>query len=145
LIDEYKDDILKAIQQKNFKEAGRLKKEMESYKKYDDKIRYNNRLLLSAVNREDYEAADKYNTVLENLKTTGVVLDSKVTSLEAPPKKQEEQSFIDVLKKAGNRALGGGIAGMLAMVTQVCSLMWIRTTMNYQYRHGTTTTEALRI
>lgn len=30
------------------------------------------------------------------------------------------------------------------MVAQVSTLMWLRTTMNYQYRHGTTTREALR-
>ena len=29
------------------------------------------------------------------------------------------------------------------MTVQVCSLMWLRTTMNYQYRYGTTTTEAI--
>jgi hypothetical protein len=30
------------------------------------------------------------------------------------------------------------------MVVQVSTLMWIRTAMNYQYRHGTSTTEALK-
>jgi hypothetical protein len=30
------------------------------------------------------------------------------------------------------------------MVVQVGSLMWLRTTMNYQYRHGTSTGQALR-
>merc|ERR1712179_455756 len=30
------------------------------------------------------------------------------------------------------------------MGINVCSLMWIRTTMNYQYRYGTATTEAMR-
>jgi len=48
------------------------------------------------------------------------------------------------MKKALNRALGGGIAGAMAMGFQVCSLMWMRTTMNYQYRYGTTTKEAWR-
>lgn len=31
------------------------------------------------------------------------------------------------------------------MTIQVCSLMWMRTTMNYQYRHGTSTTAAMRV
>ncbi|GAA5979156.1 hypothetical protein JCM11641_008444 [Rhodosporidiobolus odoratus] len=44
------------------------------------------------------------------------------------------------LKKAG----GGGLAGALAMVIQVLALMPLRTVMNYQYRYGTTTTEASR-
>jgi hypothetical protein len=48
------------------------------------------------------------------------------------------------IQKALDRALGGGLAGASAMTIQVCSLMWLRTTMNYQYRYGTTTTDALR-
>jgi hypothetical protein len=41
-------------------------------------------------------------------------------------------------------ALGGGIPGMVAMLAQVTSLMWLRTTMNYQYTYGTNMTEAMR-
>merc|ERR1719221_902910 len=48
------------------------------------------------------------------------------------------------LKKAANRALGGGTAGAVAMVMQVGSLMWMRTIMNYQYRYGTSTTVAAK-
>lgn len=50
----------------------------------------------------------------------------------------------DVLKSAGKKALGGGIAGALAMVVQVLALMWMRTTINFQYRYGMTTIEALK-
>lgn len=35
-----------------------------------------------------------------------------------------------------------GIAGGTAMAIQVASLMWLRTTINYQYRYGVTTSEA---
>ena len=49
-------------------------------------------------------------------------------------------SINSVLKKS----LGGGITGGLAMGVQVTSLMWLRTTMNYQYRYGTPTGEALK-
>jgi hypothetical protein len=49
-----------------------------------------------------------------------------------------------ILNKALSRALQGGISGMAAMAIQVSSLMWLRTTMNYQYRYGTTTTQALK-
>ena len=41
-----------------------------------------------------------------------------------------------VFSKASKRALGGGKAGASAAVVQVCSLMWMRTAMNYQYRYG---------
>ena len=47
-------------------------------------------------------------------------------------------------KKTLKKACGGGIAGASAMISQVTSLMWLRTTMNYQYRYGTSTTEAIK-
>lgn len=56
-------------------------------------------------------------------------------------KPNQEQS---VFKKAVKKAIGGGIAGSAAMVIQVTSLMWLRTIMNYQYRHGSKMTEAAK-
>lgn len=56
----------------------------------------------------------------------------------------EKRDFQAIMAKAGKRALGGGVAGASAMVCQVSSLMWLRTTMNFQYRHGTTTAQALK-
>jgi len=50
-----------------------------------------------------------------------------------------------ILRKAARRAIGGGIGGLFAGVVQVLSLMWLRTAMNYQYRHGGTTMQALQI
>ena len=47
------------------------------------------------------------------------------------------------VKGALKSALGGGLAGAAAMVLQVLTLMWIRTTMNYQYRYGGTFTGTL--
>eukprot|EP00667_Euglena_gracilis_P004893 EG_transcript_4924 len=49
------------------------------------------------------------------------------------------------LRKAFWKALGGGLAGAMAMVVQVFALMWLRTVMNYQYRYGHTTREAIAI
>ena len=34
--------------------------------------------------------------------------------------------------RCGDRALGGGLPGASAMAIQVLSLMWLRTTVNYQ-------------
>jgi hypothetical protein len=65
-------------------------------------------------------------------------------SCEEAPSSKPKQSFGETMKKAGYRALGGGASGAAAMVIQVGSLMWMRTTMNYQYRYGTGTMEALR-
>lgn len=46
----------------------------------------------------------------------------------------------EIFRKAGKRALGGGIPGAVAMGTQVVTLMPLRSTMNYQYRYGNTST-----
>ena len=52
--------------------------------------------------------------------------------------------LIASLKKARDDALAGGIPGMAAMSIQVVSLMWLRTTVNYQYRYGTSTMTAFK-
>lgn len=48
------------------------------------------------------------------------------------------------IKKALKDAIGGGLPGAAAMGFQVSSMMWLRTTVNYQYRYGKTTTEAFK-
>ena len=53
-------------------------------------------------------------------------------------------SLNDVVRDSARRALGGGLAGAAAMTVQVSTLMWMRTTVMYQYRYGSTTGEALR-
>jgi hypothetical protein len=52
-----------------------------------------------------------------------------------------QKTWGEILNKAGKRALGGGAAGAIAMFTQVGALMWMRTTMNYQYRNGGSTSK----
>jgi len=57
------------------------------------------------------------------------------------------QSTIDygsILEKASKKALGGGKAGASAAVVQVCTLMWLRTAMNYQYRYGGNLSSSLK-
>ena len=49
-----------------------------------------------------------------------------------------------IYQKAWKEAFQGGIPGAAAMIAQVSSLMWLRTTVNYQYRHGVTTKEAFQ-
>lgn len=41
-----------------------------------------------------------------------------------------------ILQKASKKAVGGGKAGASAAVVQVLSLMWLRTSLNFQYRYG---------
>jgi len=41
-----------------------------------------------------------------------------------------------VFRTAANKAFAGGATGSVAGVAQVITFMWLRTAMNYQYRHG---------
>lgn len=45
-------------------------------------------------------------------------------------------TFEQIARKAGRKAMNGGFAGVVAQAGNVCTLMWMRTVMNYQYRHG---------
>ena len=56
----------------------------------------------------------------------------------------EKEPIGEVLKKAAWKAAGGGLAGFGAMFINVGTLMWMRTTVNFQYAKGMSTTEALR-
>jgi len=65
-------------------------------------------------------------------KANEIELSSETLSEAAAAKVDWEGIF----NKSKKRALGGGKAGASAAVVQVCSLMWLRTAMNYQYRYG---------
>jgi hypothetical protein len=58
--------------------------------------------------------------------------------------KSENLSFNEVINKAAASAMRGGTAGACAMGANVACLMWMRTTVNYQYRNGTTFPQALK-
>ena len=49
-----------------------------------------------------------------------------------------------VLQTAMQKAFKGGVTGSIAGVAQVFSFMWLRTAMNYQYRHGGTLPDTLK-
>ncbi|KAG1662774.1 hypothetical protein FOA52_006800 [Chlamydomonas sp. UWO 241] len=56
---------------------------------------------------------------------------------------KKKKTLAEVFDYASKRALSGGIPGMVAMGLQVLSLMWLRTTMNYQYKNGGTMIQAI--
>ena len=47
-----------------------------------------------------------------------------------------ESNNSTIIDKSFKKAIGGGLSGSMAMVFQISSLMWLRTTMNNQYRYG---------
>lgn len=58
--------------------------------------------------------------------------------------KKEEVDFAVVVQKAKDSALRGGISGAVAMLANVAALMWMRTTVNFQYKYGMSTTQAIK-
>lgn len=50
----------------------------------------------------------------------------------------------EIFAIAKGKALRGGVSGAMAMVINVCALMWMRTTVNFQYKYGMSTVEALK-
>jgi len=64
--------------------------------------------------------------------------------LAASPAETSKEPLSETLKNAAWKATGGGLAGAGAMFVNVGTLMWMRTTVNFQYRYGMTTIEALK-
>lgn len=65
---------------------------------------------------------------------------AETASLASPP---PQMTMKQVLAKSAKKAVSGGKAGATASVVQVLSLMWLRTSMNYQYRYGGTLSSSL--
>ena len=65
-------------------------------------------------------------------------------SSSSPESERPKIDTYGILSNAAKRAAQGGLAGAAAMGINVCTLMWMRTTINFQYRYGTTTMTALK-
>ena len=79
--------------------------------------------------------------------TTSAEKDDKISNAVVASTLTADSSAIntkEIFNKAAKKALGGGKAGAAAAVVQVLSLMWLRTSMNYQYRYGGTLGESLK-
>jgi hypothetical protein len=70
---------------------------------------------------------------------------SSASSASSSPQDASGRNLRDIFRKAGRKALGGGIPGAAAGVVQVFTLMWLRTTINYQCRYGSSFFRALSI
>lgn len=49
----------------------------------------------------------------------------------------EEKKVSNILENSLSKAFRGGVSGSIAMAINVCTLMPLRTAVNYQYRYGT--------
>jgi len=63
--------------------------------------------------------------------------DASKKEVKTPP------TFKEIMDKSAASAIRGGTAGAVAMGANVAALMWMRTTVNYQYRNGGTFKGAL--
>ena len=61
-------------------------------------------------------------------------LDARSTHGFAAASTAEAEPLSDVLRRAGRKALGGGVPGAVAMGANVLTLMPMRTLVNRQYR-----------
>mmetsp|Transcript_3500 Transcript_3500/g.8317 ORF Transcript_3500/g.8317 Transcript_3500/m.8317 type:complete len:490 (+) Transcript_3500:116-1585(+) len=86
-----------------------------------------NRLLMTDSNAEEASSSSLMSATTATATATTETVDWK-----------------DVFDKAGKRAFKGGKAGATASIVQVLSLMWLRTSMNYQYRYGGDLKSSLR-
>lgn len=143
-VEELQGKIKDAIRSKNYEEAQNLKKQRDSIVKEVAEARQEKLNLLAAIQREDFKEARRWQSLVDarEAKLPKTEKSADPSKKDAPAKAPPTMG--EILQKAGNRAFSGGIAGAAAMGVQVCSLMWMRTTMNYQYRYGTSTTEALK-
>lgn len=60
------------------------------------------------------------------------------------PPSPSKTSGVSWWKRSASSAFRGGISGSIAMVLQVVLLMWLRTVVNYQYKHGVSVLVAFR-
>mmetsp|Transcript_9546 Transcript_9546/g.21540 ORF Transcript_9546/g.21540 Transcript_9546/m.21540 type:complete len:291 (+) Transcript_9546:100-972(+) len=64
--------------------------------------------------------------------------------MSAQTEPETKPTFREILDKASASAVRGGTAGAVAMGLNVGALMWMRTTVNYQYRNGCSFPVALK-
>lgn len=69
--------------------------------------------------------------------SNAAIIGSNVNSIES-------KSFMSAVSLARKKAMVGGTSGFVAGLIQVLTLMWLRTTVNYQYRYGVSMMVAIR-
>ena len=55
------------------------------------------------------------------------------------------KSYKEIINESKKKAFRGGISGGIAMAINICTLMPLRTTVNYQYRYGTNSLESMKV
>jgi len=134
---ELQHDLHAAVKARDFHKAQEIKNQIIKREAHKNLLRIEQANLKAAVRVQNFDEAEKIQTKIDQIKA-----DKK--QAEAAQPAAEKLSFQQVYDKACAQAFRGGLAGSAAMILQVTALMWMRTTMNYQYRYGTTTREAMK-
>lgn len=104
--------------------------------------------LNSAVDKGDYLEAHRLQQQLKAVAASGRTPSQSSTAAAVKDERGNPVPAIvgydSILEYCMKRAVGSGLAGWAAMVLQVGSMMWLRTTMNYQYKHGMGMFQAFR-
>uniref|UniRef100_A0A6U9X4E8 Mitochondrial carrier protein n=1 Tax=Pseudo-nitzschia australis TaxID=44445 RepID=A0A6U9X4E8_9STRA len=93
----------------------------------------------NANDNENGNASGNGTTILEAGRTLSRLGDSAAAAeskTDSNPTTTTTLSVGEIFRKAGRKALGGGLPGAAAGVVQVFTLMWLRTAINYQCRYG---------
>lgn len=138
-MDQLHDEIMLATERGDTQRASELKQRFQELSIGRDELRQLREELLQAVHVGDYL---KSHALQQQMQALG----APAGTLSAPSPLETQSSSSELMmafQNSVNRAFYGGVAGASAMVLQVSSLMWLRTTMNYQYRYGLSTREAL--
>lgn len=137
------DKIMRAVKKRDFPKASELQREFRKLSAWNDTDATLRVRLTEAVNSGDYLEAHRLQQLIGLASGIPGQVSIGQPKLLDGPSQTTKQGYADVLHRGLIRALGGGIAGASAMVLQVGTLMWLRTIMNYQYRHGVSAREAL--
>ncbi len=170
-IETLQTQLEEAVYRHDFRTAAKIRSLVDGMMSYEDQITRLQTELRAAVSKQDFEKAATIQDSINELNTMHATAASAVASANAGLRSFNEavaagdkakvgsttgssssgansgkptEDLATALKKAGKRALGGGLAGAGAMALQVCSLMWMRTIMNYQYRYGSTFRESAK-
>ena len=56
----------------------------------------------------------------------------------------DNKNYKEIIIESKNKAFRGGLSGSIAMAINICTLMPLRTTVNYQYSSGTSSLESIK-
>eukprot|EP01065_Artemidia_motanka_P045154 TRINITY_DN656_c5_g1_i1.p1 TRINITY_DN656_c5_g1~~TRINITY_DN656_c5_g1_i1.p1 ORF type:complete len:475 (+),score=159.23 TRINITY_DN656_c5_g1_i1:158-1582(+) len=128
---------LEAQKSRQVSVAESVRRDIIRLRRLQERLRLRKSDLALAVQRTDFVSAHE---AQEDLR----LLHADLAAVAKLWDVQQPRPAAEVALSALQRALGGGLAGAGAMVVQVLTLMWLRTTMYYQHRHGASMAVALR-